>query len=235
MASVNARLSGQIPAGAYFTYVLHTRRVNKVNGTNKRLSFSVLVVVGNGKGSAQPRGSNPPGRARMPAREPARPQARPPDTGSNHPPDATWRAASSAAAGLGMGKDLQPQAALMKATHAARKNLVHVDRFDGRTIFHDFESHYRGTKSIVIMRRPFSGTCCNWIAWKIFSAFGISDVSCTIHGSKNNINQAHAIVNGLIRMVTPQQVADKRGKRVLDITSRGNRIAFPSKEKLLPF
>ena len=50
-----------------------------------------------------------------------------------------------------------------------------------------------------------------------------------------NSHQAHAIVNGLIRMVTPQQVADKRGKRVLDITSRGNRIAFPSKEKLLPF
>jgi hypothetical protein len=78
MRALDARANGQIPAGAYFTYVLHTRRVNKVNGTNKRLSYSVLVVVGNGKGSA----------------------------------------------GLGMGKDLTPNAALMKATHAARKSLV---------------------------------------------------------------------------------------------------------------
>ena len=34
----------QLPAGSYFTYVLHTRRVNKVKGTNKRLSYSVLVL-----------------------------------------------------------------------------------------------------------------------------------------------------------------------------------------------
>mmetsp|Transcript_7376 Transcript_7376/g.14764 ORF Transcript_7376/g.14764 Transcript_7376/m.14764 type:complete len:406 (-) Transcript_7376:13-1230(-) len=189
MGALDARASGQLPAGAYFTYVLHTRRVNKVKGTNKRMSYSVLVVVGNGKGTA----------------------------------------------GLGMGKDLAANAALMKATHAARKNLVHIDRFEERTIFHDFESEYRGTKAVVVMRRPFSGTCVNWLAWKIFSAFGISDVSCSVYGSMNNINQAHAIVNGLIRMVTPQKVADDRGKRVLDIVSRGgNRIDFPSSNNDIP-
>jgi len=188
MAALNARTTGQIPAGAYFTYVLHTRRVNKVNGTNKRLSYSVLVVVGNGKGSA----------------------------------------------GLGMGKDLTPNAALMKATHVARKSLVHIDRFEERTIFHDFESKYRGTKAVVVMRRPFSGTCVNWLAWKIFSAFGISDVSCSVYGAMNNINQAHAIVNGLMRMVTPQQLADDRGKRVLDIVARGNRIDYPSSDNAIP-
>ena len=81
---------------------------------------------------------------------------------------------------------------------------------------------------------PFSGTCVNWLAWKIFSAFGISDVSCSVYGSMNNINQAHALVNGLLRMVTPQQLADQRGKRVLDIVSKGNRIDFPSYDNVAP-
>ena len=39
-------------------------------------------------------------------------------------------------AGIGMGKDLNPGKALYKATIYARKNLVHIDRFDNRTLFH---------------------------------------------------------------------------------------------------
>ncbi len=35
-------------------------------------------------------------------------------------------------AGLGMGKDLQPGVALLKATRTAKKNLMHIDRFDDR-------------------------------------------------------------------------------------------------------
>lgn len=185
MGGLNARDLGQIPLGAYFAYVLHTRRVTKVNGVSKRMSYSVLVVVGNGKGTA----------------------------------------------GLGIGKDTAAPVALMKATQAARKSLVHIDRFDDRTIFHDFESFYGPTKVVMLMRRANSGTACNWLAWKILSAFGISDVSCRVHGSKNNINQARCIVNGLMRMDTPQAIAERRGKRALDVTARGNSIVVPQNQQ----
>jgi len=174
MASVAAREGGQISPGSYFTYVLHTRMVSKRGPEGSRRSFSVLVVVGNGQGTA----------------------------------------------GLGMAKDLAPNAALMKATHAARRQLVHIDRFDGRTIFHDMEERYGPTKIVIRTRRAHSGTRCNWLAWKIFSAFGITDLSCRMHGSNNNINQARCIVNALLRMDTPQQIAARRGKRVLDMTVR---------------
>ena len=182
MASVAARESGQLAPGSYFTYVLHTRRVSKRGPDGSRLSYSVLVVVGNGSGTA----------------------------------------------GLGMGKDLVPNVALMKATHAARKNLVHLDRFDGRTIFHDMEGWYGPTKVVIRMRRAFSGTRCNWLSWKIFSAFGISDLSCRVHGSTSNINQARCIVNTLMRMDTPQLIASRRGKRVLDMTARNHANPRPA-------
>ena len=34
--------------------------------------------------------------------------------------------------------------------------------------------------------------------------------------------------------MTPQQLATDRGKRVLDIVSRGNRIDFPSSDNAIP-
>ena len=37
-----------------------------------------------------------------------------------------------------------------------------------------------------------------------------------------------------MRMVTPQQLADDRGKRVLDIVARGNRIDYPSSDNAIP-
>ena len=90
------------------------------------------------------------------------------------------------------------------------------------------ENWYGPTKVVIRMRRAFSGTRCNWLAWKVFSAFGISDLSCKVHGSSNNINQARCIVNALLAMDTPQGIADKRGKRVLDMTARNNKNPRPA-------
>ena len=50
--------------------------------------------------------------------------------------------------------------------------------------------------------------------WKIFHAFGISDVSVKVHGSHNNLSQTYAIFNGLQRMSTPQQARRSPPRRV---------------------
>ena len=44
-------------------------------------------------------------------------------------------------AGVGMGKDISAGNALYKATLAARKNFIHIDRFDNRTLFHAVGEH----------------------------------------------------------------------------------------------
>ena len=62
-----------------------------------------------------------------------------------------------------------------------------------------------------------SGTRCSWLVWKILSAFGITDCSVKIYGSKNPTTVSYALVNALRRMMGAQEVAERRGLRVLDM------------------
>jgi small subunit ribosomal protein S5 len=128
-------------------------------------------------------------------------------------------------AGIGMGKDITAGTALYKATCEARKSLVHIDRFDERTLFHAFDDRFAKTKVVIRLRRPGSGTRCSWVVWKILSAFGISDVSVKVHGSRNPTAVAHAVVNALQRMSSAQSIASRRGLRVLDMNP--NQIRVP--------
>ena len=82
------------------------------------------------------------------------------------------------------------------------------------------------------MRRPGSGTRCGWLVWKILSAFGISDCSIKIHGSRNPTTQAYAVVNALRRMSGAQDVAERRGLRVLDMDPE--QVRFPGYEGVNP-
>jgi len=176
--SVKLREMGGLADGAYFGYLLNTRRVSKSQAEGKRTSYSTLVVVGNGNGTA----------------------------------------------GIGMGKDTAAGTSLYKATCAARKNLIHVERFDERTLFHAMDERFAKTKLVVRLRRPGSGTRCSWAVWKILSAFGITDVSVKIHGSRNPTTVAHAVINALQRSTSAQQVADRRGLRVLDMSPDAIRV-----------
>ena len=176
--AVKLKEEGMLPDGSYFAYLLNTRRVAKVSAEGKRISYSSLVVVGNGKGTA----------------------------------------------GVGMGKDTVPGTALYKATCEARKALVHLPRLDERTIFHAIDDRFAKTKLVIRLRRPGSGTRCSWLIWKILSAFGISDVSCKIHGSRNPTTVAHALMNALQRSSSAQSVAERRGLRVLDMSPDGIRV-----------
>ena len=170
--SLKLRESGGLPDGQYFGYMLNNRRVSKSMSETKRGSYSTLVVVGNGQGTA----------------------------------------------GIGMGKDVVAGNALYKATVAARKNLVYIERFDQRTMFHAFDERFARTKLVMRLRRPGSGTRCSWVVWKLLSAFGISDVSVKIHGSRNPTTVAYALVNALQRCSSAQAVADRRGLRILDMS-----------------
>jgi len=183
---VTLRSAGMLPEGSYFAYLLNTRRVTKVTSEGKRVSYSTLVVVGNGKGTA----------------------------------------------GVGMGKDIVAGTALHKATVDARKNLHYIDRFDDRTLWHAIDDRYAKTKVVFRMRRPSSGTRCSWVVWKLLSAFGITDCSVKIHGSRNPTTVSYAVVNALRRMSSAQAVADRRGLRVLDMDP--SQIRYPGYDGVNP-
>ena len=52
--------------------------------------------------------------------------------------------------------DITAGTALYKATCEARKQLVHIDRFDDRTMWHDQEEFYAATKLVIRLRRAGS-------------------------------------------------------------------------------
>ncbi|KAL1498900.1 hypothetical protein AB1Y20_013422 [Prymnesium parvum] len=172
--TLKLRESGLIKPNTYFAHRLHTRMVSKVGPEGKRRSYSELVIIGNGNGTA----------------------------------------------GLATGKDLTPGGALFKATRNALKNLVHIDRFDERTIFHSMKAKFRRSILDITLRRAGSGTKCSWPLWKMMQCYGISDVAVKIHGNKNVISVCKAFHNALQRQNTPEAIAKQRGLRVLDLTPR---------------
>ena len=86
------------------------------------------------------------------------------------------------------------------------------------------DDRFARTKILVRLRRPGSGTRCSWLVWKMLSAFGISDVSVKIHGSRNPNAVANALVNTMRRMTSAQKVADAKGIRVLDMNPEDVRV-----------
>ena len=63
-------------------------------------------------------------------------------------------------AGFGLGKDMEATTALVKACRAAKKNMLHVERFDKRTVFHDMEDKWAKTKvcrGATILKHAFRG------------------------------------------------------------------------------
>ncbi len=79
------------------------------------------------------------------------------------------------------------------------------------------DDRFARTKLVIRLRRPGSGTRCSWAVWKMLSAFGVSDVSVKIHGSRNVTTVSYALFNALKRMTSAQKLAEQEGKRVLDL------------------
>lgn len=57
-------------------------------------------------------------------------------------------------AGYGEGKAPESAAAVQKATRAAIKNMVYVDRYDGRTVFSDIDHKFKNTRVLLWSAPP---------------------------------------------------------------------------------
>jgi small subunit ribosomal protein S5 len=112
--------------------------------------------------------------------------------------------------GWGLGKAGEVQAAILKATDAAKKNLIRVPvhkgtipheqiaRFGGATIFLQPASHGTGVKAGGAMRA-------------VLESVGITDVLAKSKGSSNPHNLVKATFEALCEMRDPLMVAQNRG------------------------
>ena len=120
--------------------------------------------------------------------------------------------------GFGTGKAKEVPEAIKKATDDAKKNMVKVPMKEGRTIHHDMKGHY-GAGRVVLRSAPSgTGIIAGGPMRAVFEMLGIQDVVAKSLGSQNPYNMIRATISGLTKEWSPRMVAQRRGKKVSEIT-----------------
>jgi small subunit ribosomal protein S5 len=122
--------------------------------------------------------------------------------------------------GYGHGKAKEVPEARAKASQAAKKNMIKVPLYQGRTIHHDVVG--RNGSGHVILRRamPGTGIIAGGPMRKILECIGITDIVAKSLGSSNVYNMIAATFNALENLNSPKMIAEKRGLKLNEISSR---------------
>ena len=120
--------------------------------------------------------------------------------------------------GLGTGKAKEVPEAVRKATENAKNKMVRVHLKDNRTIHHDIVGRFGAGKVILRTAAPGTGIIAGGPMRAVFEMLGIQDVVAKSLGSQNPYNMIRATISGLTKEWSPRMVAQRRGKKVSEIT-----------------
>jgi len=129
------------------------------------------------------------------------------------------------AGGFGVGKAGSPNEAMLLASQASRRNLVHVDRFEGYGLAHDCYGEHNNCKVTLRSLKPGTGNKGNKLISELLSQMGILDVSSKAHGRRNPYAVIRATFKALIKHQGVEEAAMKRGKRLMTL-ERSKRIGI---------
>ncbi|MEM7546057.1 MAG: 30S ribosomal protein S5 [Pseudomonadota bacterium] len=124
--------------------------------------------------------------------------------------------------GFGSGKAREVPEAIRKATEDAKRGMIRVALREGRTLHHDMAGRHGAGK--VVMRTAPAGTgiIAGGPMRAVFEMLGVQDVVAKSIGSQNPYNMIRATFDGLLKENSPRMVAARRGKKVAEITRRGD-------------
>ena len=122
--------------------------------------------------------------------------------------------------GLGYGKAKEVGLAMQKAVDDARKNVFTVP-LAGSTITHPIIGESGAGRVMLKPAAPGTGVIAGGAARAILEVAGIHDVLAKSLGSSNAINVAHATIQGLQSLKSPDEVARLRGKSPEEVTPAG--------------
>ena len=123
--------------------------------------------------------------------------------------------------GFGKGKAREVPEAISKATAAARKKMIRVALKEGRTLHHDGNGRFGAGKVTVRSAPPGTGIIAGGPMRAVFESLGVSDVVTKSVGTSNPYNMVRATFDALMHQTSPKSVAQRRGKKVADLLSRG--------------
>jgi small subunit ribosomal protein S5 len=118
--------------------------------------------------------------------------------------------------GLGYGKAREVPLAISKAVEDAKKNLFTVPKH-GQTITHEIVGRFGAARVVLRPASEGTGVIAGGGVRAVLELAGIRDVLAKSLGTTTPINMTRATVNGLQRLVRPEDVAELRGKRIVDV------------------
>ncbi|MCI8396984.1 MAG: 30S ribosomal protein S5 [Clostridia bacterium] len=118
--------------------------------------------------------------------------------------------------GVGSGKAAEVPDAIKKAIQDAKKNLVEVPVI-GTTIPHEFVGEAGAARVMLKPAAKGTGVIAGGSVRPVLELAGYKDIRTKVIGTNNPRNVVYACINALTNMMTVEQVAKKRGKKVEEI------------------
>ncbi len=112
--------------------------------------------------------------------------------------------------GFGRGKSREVPIAIQKAIESARRNMVTIN-LNGNTLYYPIIARNGAVKIFMQPASPGTGIIAGRAVRSVFEVLGIHDVLTKIYGSTNPINVVRATINGIIKIKSPEEIAEKRG------------------------
>ena len=122
--------------------------------------------------------------------------------------------------GIAHAKAKQVPDAIKKANEMARRKLTHIPLREGRTLHHDIDGRHGAGRVIMRSAKPGTGIIAGGPMRAVFEMLGVQDIVAKSLGSQNPYNMIRATVGGLAKELSPRMVAQRRGKKVSEITSK---------------
>ncbi|MGQ9685866.1 MAG: 30S ribosomal protein S5 [Thiobacillaceae bacterium] len=118
--------------------------------------------------------------------------------------------------GMGKGKSREVPVAVQKAMEEARRKMVKISLKNG-SFHHAVIGRHGGSKVLIQPASAGTGIIAGGAMRAVFEVMGVTDVLAKCLGSTNPYNVVRATLDGLQQMMTPSEVAAKRGKSVAEI------------------
>ena len=119
--------------------------------------------------------------------------------------------------GVGEGKAKEVPEAIRKAKESASRHLVEITTDENGSIYHDVIGKF-GSATVMLKRAPEgTGVIAGGPARAVMEKAGIRNIRTKSLGSNNKHNVVLATLNGLMSVMTPEEVARLRGKSVEEI------------------
>lgn len=118
--------------------------------------------------------------------------------------------------GWGQGKAAEVPAAIKKAMTEGRRNMRKID-LRGNTIHHEINYSKGATKIFMKPASEGTGVIAGHAMRAVFEVIGVENVLSKVMYSANPINVVKCTIEALTGMMTPEKMAQKRGKSVKEI------------------